>query len=87
MAEIRRDAPIDFYLEKVSWKESFDKEKARPILNELGFRSLLERLNEERQNKNENITEVKKRKIEEKKDVDKEEDKKTKIARLFASNL
>ena len=87
MAEIRRDAPIDFYLEKVSWKESFDKEKARPILNELGFRSLLERLNEERQNKNENITEVKKEKIEEKKDVDKEEDKKTKNSAVVCEQL
>ena len=87
LAEIRRDAPIDFYLEKVSWKESFDKEKARPILNELGFRSLLERLNEERQNKNENITEVKKEKIEEKKDVDKEEDKKTKNSAVVCEQL
>src|SRR3989344_8288582 len=54
LAEIRRDAPIDFSLEKVSWKERFDKEKTRPILNELGFRSLVNRLNGEGQNKKEN---------------------------------
>jgi len=54
LAEIRRDAPIDFFLEKISWKERFDKEKTRPILNELGFRSLIDRLNGEGQNKKEN---------------------------------
>src|SRR3989339_415802 len=47
LAEIRRDAPIDFYLEKISWKEKFYKEKTKPILNELGFRSLADRLNRE----------------------------------------
>jgi len=54
LAEIRRDAPIDFSLEKISWEERFDKEKTRPILNELGFRSLVNRLNGEGQNKKEN---------------------------------
>ena len=47
LAEIRRDAPIDFSLEKISWKEKFYKEKTKPILNELGFRSLADRLNRE----------------------------------------
>ena len=47
LAEIRRDAPIDFSLEKISWKDGFDKEKVRPIFNELGFKSLIDRLNGE----------------------------------------
>src|SRR3989338_4420324 len=47
LAEIRKDAPIDFSLEKISWKEKFYKEKTKPILNELGFRSLADRLNRE----------------------------------------
>ena len=59
LAEIRRDAPIDFSLEKISWEERFDKEKTRPILNELGFRSLVNRLNGEGQNKKENKPEKK----------------------------
>src|SRR3989344_1015420 len=59
LAEIRKDAPIDFSLEKVSWEERFDKEKTRPILNELGFRSLVNRLNGEGQNKKENKPEKK----------------------------
>lgn len=69
LAEIRRDAPIDFYLEKVSWRESFDKEKARPILSELGFRSLLDRLNGERRVKDENNAEEKKEKTEKEKEA------------------
>ena len=47
LAEIRKDAPIDFSLEKVSWKDNFDKEKVRPILSELGFKSLIDRLSGE----------------------------------------
>ena len=54
LAEIRRDAPIDFSLEKISWKDGFDKEKVRPIFNELGFKSLIDRLNGE--NKKEHQT-------------------------------
>ena len=53
LAEIRRDAPIDFSLEKISWKDGFDKEKIRPIFNELGFKSLIDRLNGENKKKNE----------------------------------
>ena len=55
LAEIRRDAPIDFSLGKVSWKDNFNKEKARPILNELGFKSLVDRLNGENKKKDEKI--------------------------------
>ena len=39
LAEIRRDAPIDFSLEKISWKDGFDKEKVRPIFNELDLKA------------------------------------------------
>ena len=46
LAEIRRDAPIDFSLEKVSWKERFSVEEIKPIFNELGFKSLLARIQE-----------------------------------------
>ena len=38
---------------KISWKENFDKEKARPIFNELGFKSLIDRLDGENKKKNE----------------------------------
>ena len=85
LAEIRRDAPIDFYLEKVSWRDSFDKEKARPILSELGFRSLMDRLNGERQNKNENNNETEKEK--EKKEVVAKELKETKIGTVASEQL
>ena len=44
LAEIRRDAPIDFSLEKISWKDGFNPENARPVFEELGFRSLMDRL-------------------------------------------
>ena len=46
LAEIRRDAPIDFSLEKISWKDRFDIEEIKPIFNELGFKSLLARIKE-----------------------------------------
>ena len=46
LAEIRRDAPIDFSLEKISWKDSFAIEEIKPILNELGFKRLLSRIQE-----------------------------------------
>src|SRR3990167_4507282 len=46
LAEIRRDAPIDFSLEKVSWKKRFNAEEIKPIFNELGFKSLLVRIQE-----------------------------------------
>ncbi|MCK6462662.1 MAG: DNA polymerase [Candidatus Pacebacteria bacterium] len=44
LAEIRRDAPIEFSLDDVSWKKNFDPEKIKNIFNELGFRSLINRL-------------------------------------------
>lgn len=44
LAEIRKDAPIKFSLEKSKWRESFDIEKARILLGELGFKSLIDRL-------------------------------------------
>ena len=69
LAEIRRDAPIDFSLGKVSWKDGFDKEKVRPILSELGFKSLIDRLNGEKQDKNEKKKEAKEEKAEEKKEA------------------
>jgi len=46
LAEIRKDAPVDFSLEKVSWKERFSAEEIKPIFNELGFKSLLVRIQE-----------------------------------------
>lgn len=54
LAEIRTDAPIDFYLEKISWKDGFDAEKVKPLFNELGFKSLINRLPGEN-NKNKEI--------------------------------
>ena len=44
LAEIRRDAPINFSLEKLSWLKEYSKERASLILKELGFTSFLSRL-------------------------------------------
>jgi len=44
LAEIRKDAPIEFSLEGSAWRESFDIKKAQSLLRGLGFRSLLDRL-------------------------------------------
>ncbi len=44
LAEIRKDAPIDFALPEKKWKESFEKEKVVTLFKELGFKSLIERL-------------------------------------------
>lgn len=44
LAEIRRDAPIKFSLEESKWRKSFDIERARALLGELGFKSLIDRL-------------------------------------------
>lgn len=46
LAEIRRDAPIKFFLEQSAWKKSFDIEKIKSLFNEFGFRSLIDRLTE-----------------------------------------
>src|SRR3989344_662776 len=69
LAEIRRDAPINFSLEKVSWKDGFEKGNVKPVFNEFGFRSLLDRMNGEKQDKNENKKEAKEEKTEEKKEA------------------
>ncbi|MBI2045960.1 MAG: hypothetical protein HYT28_00865 [Parcubacteria group bacterium] len=46
LAEIRRDAPIDFVLPKKSWKESFDVSLVEKLFRDLEFRSLGARLRE-----------------------------------------
>jgi len=47
LAEIRRDAPMNFSLEEVSWKKNFEPEKIKTLFNELGFKSLISRLPDE----------------------------------------
>ena len=44
LAQIRRDAPIEFELPKKTWKESADTAKALQMLNEFEFRSLIPRV-------------------------------------------
>jgi len=44
LAQIRRDAPIEFELPKKTWKESADTAKALEMLNEFEFRSLIPRV-------------------------------------------
>lgn len=44
LAEIRKDAPIEFSLEESAWRESFDIKKAQSLLQGFGFRSLIDRL-------------------------------------------
>lgn len=44
LAEIRRDAPIKFSLEESAWKKSFDSGSAQTLFKELGFKSLVDRL-------------------------------------------
>jgi DNA polymerase-1 len=44
LAEIRKDAPIKFSLEQSKWREFFDIEKIKLLFNELGFKSLIDRL-------------------------------------------
>jgi len=44
LAEIRTDAPVNFSLENSAWQDSFDIEKVKTLFQELGFRSLIERL-------------------------------------------
>ncbi len=44
LAEIRKDAPIEFSLEGSAWQESFDIKKAQSLLQGFGFRSLVDRL-------------------------------------------
>ncbi len=87
LAEIRKDAPIDFSLEKVSWRDNFDKEKIRPIFNELGFRSLLERLNGDGQNKYGVKAKEEKEKTEEKKETVKTAIQKTKSGTIISERF
>ena len=44
LAQIRRDAPIEFALPKKTWKEGADAGKALDMLNEFEFRSLIPRV-------------------------------------------
>ena len=44
LAQIRRDAPIEFKLPANTWKESADTAKALEMLNEFEFRSLIPRV-------------------------------------------
>ncbi len=46
LASIRRDAPIEFVLPEKSWRELFDAPKAAAFAKELGFKSLISRLEE-----------------------------------------
>ncbi len=44
LAEIRRDAPINFSLETGAWKRNYSEQKIKTLFSELGFRSLIERM-------------------------------------------
>ncbi len=44
LAEIRKDAPINFSLEDSAWKKTYSEAEIKKIFNELGFKSLVERL-------------------------------------------
>lgn len=44
LGTIRRDAPIDFSMPEVEWKEAFDPKKVLTLFDELGFRSLSARV-------------------------------------------
>jgi DNA polymerase-1 len=44
LAEIRRDAPIDFKLEESAWRDNFNQEEVGKIFDEFGFKSLMARL-------------------------------------------
>ncbi len=44
LAQIRRDAPVEFVLPKQTWKESTDVAKAIDMLSEFEFRSLMPRV-------------------------------------------
>jgi len=43
LAQIRRDAPIDFKRPQKTWKENLDNEKVKTLFKELEFKSLFER--------------------------------------------
>jgi DNA polymerase-1 len=46
LAEIRKDAPIDFSLDSCLWRKKFNLDTAKSLLGELGFRTLSERLSD-----------------------------------------
>ena len=52
LAEIRKDAPVNFSLEDCAWKDNYDEEKIKTIFNELGFRSLIARLKDIKSHEN-----------------------------------
>ncbi len=56
LAEIRRDVPIKFFLNDCEWRKQFDIEKAKILFDELGFRSLIQRIESGRQPKDEEKT-------------------------------
>ncbi len=58
LGTIRKDAPIHFELPQAPWQKTFDKRKAQDFLTEVGFRSLVGRLNEDKEVE-ENIAEKK----------------------------
>jgi len=44
LAEARRDAAIEFSLEKCLWKDTIDKNDVEKVLGEFGFKSLISRM-------------------------------------------
>lgn len=46
LATVRRDAPIDFFLPKKVWRESFEVDKAEALFADLDFRGLRGRLHD-----------------------------------------
>jgi DNA polymerase-1 len=46
LAQIKTDVPIDFFLPETKWEEETDLKKAKNLFQNLGFRSLLPRLDE-----------------------------------------
>ncbi len=46
LAQIRKDAPIPFSIGKMEWRKSFKKENLQDLLKDLGFMSLLSRVEE-----------------------------------------
>jgi DNA polymerase I len=46
LATIRKDAPVSFHTDDANWHAQFTSERALALFTELGFRSLIPRLNE-----------------------------------------
>ncbi|MAZ40645.1 hypothetical protein CL654_00800 [bacterium] len=82
LAQIRRDAPVNFKVPQKEWTINSHKEPILELFGDLGFRSLVNRLEELAP------SEKKKDEEEEKEDVDEEDVKKTALALwLVNSNL